>query len=288
VPKLKRKQLVRITWGLFIIALLATTIYLWFENQQLKRAEALETNAIFQDFVHSELPTLLVVGDYYFYHIKNFAYSDISRLTRINSETDFDAFIEENPGATEFMEKVDNSYFGQDVAYGMPQILYQLHGIRSRLKIRLASKLNYNDLRENNIIYIGSLKAIGIVRNLMTDMRIQYGLTPSRIFMTNAEGDTTDVYSLISSFPDHFEWTDYAIAAKFPGRNKNTILIISTFNSWDSGTTAKNLTDRQSIENIKNQFVPEAEFPRYFEILFEVNGYRRTSLNAKPVYFFIK
>lgn len=286
---LKMKSLVFVFWGIITLLLSITTLYLLFENSTQRRTELHIKNPIFTDFIESDLPTLIVVGDYYFYHISQFEYSDISRLTSINSDADFDAFLTEKPNASRYMVKADNSYIGQDVIYGLRYILFELEKIHSDLKIRLASKITYNDLRENNIIYLGSLKALGIVNNLMGNMNIRYSLNPYRIFVTTQNGDTTNVYNIPISFPDNFEWTDYAIATKMAGSNNNTILIISTFNSWDSGTTAKSLTDTQILQNMLDQFISaEAKFPQYFEMLFEINGYRRTSLNAEVLHLFSK
>ena len=278
----KKIPIVHVVWGAITALVLIAAVYLWIDNCNLRTdSTRFRENPIFVDFLQSELPTLIVVGDYYFYHTDNLPYADIARLTKINSDAEFDEFITENPEADQFMQKEDNSYFGQVIAHGLPHVLYELNDIRSRVKIRLASKLNYNDLRENNIIFLGSLKTLGILSNVMADMQIRYGLQPNRVILTDADGDTTDAYPIPSAFPDHFEWTDYAIAAKLRGSSNNTILIISTFNSWDSGSTIKQLTDVSALETIQTQFFPQQTFPTYFEMLFKVNGFQRTSLVAE-------
>jgi hypothetical protein len=283
--RLRTGSFLNIVWACIVALCIGLVFVLWSQNQNLKNNQIHTNNSIFIDFVESDLPTLIVVGDYYFYHIINSELAHISRRITINSDADLDSFIISNPEIAPHITKEDNSYIGQDIAYGLPPILYELFEIRSRLKIRLASKLSYNDLRENNIIYLGSLKALGILDNVMQDLAIQYELNPHRIFLIPAPNDTTQTFQVRGSFAENSEWTDYAIVAKLPGSNKNSILLISTFNSWDSGTTAKNIVDAKTTDAILSQFDNSPDkFPTYFEMLFEVNGYRRTSLNSRVLY----
>ncbi len=286
-PRLNIKISFSLVRVLLTAGFLLLSVYLLLENHRLRQdLKSGISSSVFKTFIGSEMPTLVVVGDYYFYKIKNFDFSDISRLTHVNSDADYDQFVREYPDASNYMQKEDNSYLGQEIAYGLPPLLYELYNVRDRLKIRLASKLNYNDLRENNVIYLGSIKALGIVGNLMSDMQIKYALHPNRILLTDEQSDTTAVYTITSDFPENFRWTDYAIVAKLRGPRNNVILIISTFNSWDSGTAVKQFTDDQILEAIRNQFMStQKPFPEYFEILLRINGYRRTSLDARPLYF---
>lgn len=275
---------VHLIWAAIVIMLFAILLLLITENRTLKKNQPLADHPVFSDFINSELPTMIVVGDYYFYKSINYLYGDISRIPTINSDKDLQDFLTSHPDAGKYMTTEDNSYFGQDVAFGLLHVIRQLGAVQSGIKIRLSSKVSYSDFRENNIIYLGSLKSLGIVSSLMAGMQIRYALNPSRAIVTEQGGDTTRIFQVQGSYPDNHQWTDYAISAKLPGSHNNTILIISTFNSWDSGTAADNIADIRKITRLKENFLgTESNFPQYFEILFEVNGYRRTSLSAEAL-----
>jgi hypothetical protein len=269
-----------------VLVLLIVCLTLFSRIIELKQATAPKrANPIFKDFAESDLPTLIAVGDFYFYKQINFEYSDISRIACINSDADLDNYLSEHPEASQFMARDDNSYVGPNVIYELPLILSELQLGYQDVKINLASNVTYEDVRENNIIYLGSLKSLGILRNVMNVLHLQFALCPHRIFLTSAQGDTTHVYMTSLDEPQDFKFTDYAIVAKFPGPNNNHILIISAFHAWDTGTTVKSLKDEQFLNNISNQFSILEPFPSHFEALFRLTGFRRTSLDAEVLHF---
>ncbi len=280
---LSTRTSLHILWGSVAVVLLGLSLYLWLQLNNQAHTRIAKTSPIFQDFVESDLPTLVVIGDFYFYKIINFDYAEISRIACINSDAELDAYLRDNPEASRYMEQDDNSYIGENILYELPTILSELRG-KSEIKINIASKINYNDLHENNIIYLGSLKSTGIIRNLMNDLNMRFSVCPHQIVFTSAEGDTT-IYRTSFEFQQDFKFTDYAIVAKFPGTNDNHILIVSAFHAWDSGATVKKLIDVGFLKEVEKQFSLPEPFPEYFEMLFELNGYRRTSLTAKVLHF---
>lgn len=212
-------------------------------------------------------------------------FAEISRIACINSDADLANYLHGNPNASKYIEQDDNSYIGPNVIYELPEILSQLRQSSHDIKMSLASKVTYDDLRENNIIYLGSLKSLGIIRNFMSDLRLQFALCPHRIMLTSPEGDTTNVYKTSFDLAQDFKFTDYSVVVKFPGMNDNHILIISAFHAWDTGSTVKCLIDEQFLKKVEKQFSISQSFPHYFEMLFQLDGYRRTSLNTQVLHF---
>jgi hypothetical protein len=96
---------------------------------------------------------------------------------------------------------------------------------------------------------------------------------------TSVEGEAT-VYKPAGD-PDAYH-TDYAVMAKFPGPNNNTIYLFGGI--WDTGATQslKCFTDPRLLETLKAEMIKTlGEVPEYYEVLLEVNGVDRMELTPK-------
>jgi hypothetical protein len=80
---------------------------------------------------------------------------------------------------------------------------------------------------------------------------------------------------------------DYVAVSKLPGPNKNILLFIISMHQIGRMELMKMLTDFESFENVKAEISQKYKsLPKYFEMIFEVEGYKETAMKIKLLHFF--
>ena len=142
------------------------------------------------------------------------------------------------------------------------------------------SRYNPKELQENDIIVAGMVKTLGIFRAYFRNSQIGYRYPDTFIL----KKDNTSVELAPSGDPNEYH-TDYAIIAKFPGPNNNTVYLLGGL--WDTGASlsVKYFTDKTAIEKLENALQEKYGYlPTYFEALFEVNGLDRMEIGTEIIH----
>ena len=193
----------------------------------------------------------------------------------------------------------------------------------SSLSVKISSDIEYSDLLENNIIYIGHFHNLGKMAELY---RSQYFYSPSQnnnyselmskldnsmrnsvpadtnIVRTALENQIDVLFSLhhqhsqIDSTNDIYKFVynektnyvqDYVILTKLPGPGSNDMLYIISFHQIGRLKVVKMLADPDQMRRFEEQiktFTPS--MPKYFEMLIEVKGYKETALEMNILHFY--
>lgn len=223
------------------------------------------------DFVQSGMPTLIVFGDYFFYQeIRPDA--PVDRYVRngdINSVQDLAAFLQIHPEYQSVSSGTPATFLGKEVPEAMSMLLQEFQPLHIQPKIALASELNWRDLKENNIIFIGHYQTLRSLNSYFNHLRYKAGSSPRTIYYTPTYRDTVDAIALSSSEEDDLSH-DYAVVAKFPGGNGNSILLICSFYSFGKVEATELLT---SPEKLNAAFTGiDGGLPPYFELLLQIYG----------------
>lgn len=293
--------------ALFIILTVALTYFL---TRTLSHQEQVDNpfsafganHFIWGDFIDDARPTLIVLGDFYFLRYfdeetqRGFRIRDIL----INNEAELEKFKQRYPEYRALQRDKENSFVHKDQIFAYSRILpiFLAHGIQP--KIRLVSQLPSSELLNNNIVFLGNFKNIGIFKSFFKHSHFTYQLTAStpranprdpfklysdqKIFY-NADDDTTVIaYDRIGSvYQSH---TDYSIVSKFPGPNQNTVMLFVSFYSAGISQAVEIFSSSEKLEMIKRRMHPlPQDSTRYFEILFETTGYNRTGLTTTIKHF---
>ena len=267
------------------------SIYFWQKNQSLsEESKSLflidKNNPIWKDFLQSDLPTLLVIGDYYVYqrpHKLNDSELFI-RDVEINSKADFEKYLEKNPELKGKYIQTPLSYLGMEVPFITSKLTKVFRGDEEKFKIKLASDLVWQDVQKNNIIFVGNEKTLRFMRFFLDKLRFKVQLFPHNIYYTPNHKDTTETYSLESYYRYGFH-DDFPIVAKFQTTDKNIIMLIISFSSFGRIEALKELTSSTINEKLKEKDFINKEMPRFFEILFKVHGVERTGFNTEILHF---
>ncbi len=283
----------RPTYYFVIISLLfaSVSVYFWQKNLSLAKEtktfyQVDENNPIWQDFLHSDLPTLLVIGDYYVYQ-RPHKLSDSELFIRnveINSNADFQKFLKKNPEAKSKYIHTPLTYLGMEVPYIVFTLTKVFRGNENRLKIKLASDLVWQDVQKNNVIFVGSDKTLRIMRSFLDQLRFKVHLFPHKIYYTPNYKDTVKTYSLESYYRYGFH-DDFPIVAKFHTTDKNIVMLMISFSSFGKIEALKALTSPSFTDTLKQKKFITDNMPPYFEILFKVHGIERTGFNTQILHF---
>jgi hypothetical protein len=176
------------------------------------------------------------------------------------------------------------SYLGVESSYSVSYLTKVFNQQSNKLKLKLVSELTWQDIQQNNIIFVGSIKTIRNLNYLFNYLRFNYNLFPHTIYYTPTHADTVNTFTLVPGRRGKF-FDDYSIIAKCPGSHNNTIMLIVSFSSFGTVESMKRLLS-PSFENvlIKDKMINK-EIPKYFETLFKVKGIEGSGFNTDILYF---
>jgi hypothetical protein len=283
IKNVTKSKLIRICAIIIIILLSSLILYLWYYTHSIKKqlidyTVLDEENIIWKEFLQSDLQTLIVLGDHLFFSeydndMEKWRYI---RDLYINSMEDFEAFKKLYPD--KILKSSADSYFPDGSIWSLPPVLSVLYPVQKHIILERITNLTPQMLHESNIIFLGSIKTLGLFNRYLSSSNIEYQLNPNYIFYKQ-DNDT-----LIDTLETHFDQSsgyhkDYAIALKFPGPNNNVILIITSFFSSGVPELAKYLTNPSSIAQLEEIFIKKySRVSQYFGIIAEVRGVEKTGL----------
>ncbi len=276
----------------------------WSLNGKMKQHSIIsKKDKIWKEFLNGSHQILFVLGNHLFFseYSKDLKKWRYVRDTAINSKEELENFIKTYPKF--YVEETNEAYFPDSGIFGMSPLLYTLYPVRNKIIFRRAMDVTPAFLREYDILFVGSIKTLGILNQIFSASNFKYHVRPNelfftppetplarsdyskKIFYTNPETLKTD--TLETTFNNYTGYNrDLAVVLKVPGPMKNTIFIISSFFSSGAPEVAKYLTDKNTLEQIEQRFIEKYTYvPDYFEILFEVRGIEKTGLSTKIIYF---
>ncbi len=280
-----------------ISLLVITALYFCLKYQALQRIvfPIAKDDPIWSSFLQSDKPTLIVFGDYYLIveHRKDLNRSQEIRDYQVDSYEDLKEYraLTKNPD-------VYRPHFNM-LPHHTEQNLFDLlplfSSMRERVNHTVSSRLTWQEIKENNVIYAGKIKNLRLLRQFTTNLWIRNQKDSHVINIVDDKGDTLDTflrYRAIESLnPDEFLTKnyynrDYAAIIKAPGPDDNTVLIFMGIGYISLVETVKMLTGKQSLAAMEEKIGRDyEEIPPYFEMIVEVSGFRRTGLRWDVKFF---
>ncbi len=245
-----------------------------------------ENSPIWNDFLNSKLPTLLVIGDYFVYQrpYKSEESELFIRNVEINSKADFEKYLEENSDLKAKYIYTPLTYLGMEVPYVVSTLTRVFKNHSDKLKIKLASDLTWQDVQKNNIIFVGSEKTLRIMSLYLDKLRYKVQLFPHKIFYMPNHKDTVETYTVESYYRYGFH-DDFPIIAKFPTTDKNIVMLMVSFSSFGRTESLKAITSQSFSQKLKEKNFINGEVPPFFEVLFKVHGVERTGFTSDILHF---
>lgn len=277
------------TWLILVILVLA--VYVIYLNFFSKGAPALENsqhpiNAVWNEFYSNpDHPTLIILGDYLVLSDKGVDKGrSFLREPGINSEQEFKDSLEQNSRKYGPLEISPITFLGSSAPLGLPQIMKALGPASANVSMKLSSQVKWDDLDDQNIIFVGSFKTLYKLDTLFARSKIKYGLNPYLLQFTTSNGDSNKTFNL-DWFAGNYQ-KDFSVIVKFRGLKKNTILFLAGFSELGIMDAIKNSVDKDLINRIRkfNPGVEESE--RFiFEMINETEGVKYTVFKSEIKYF---
>jgi len=252
---------------------------------QLHKYQFVEKNdPIWKDYLRSQLPVMIVVGDHFFFDEYNPKYNQVVsiRYGRINSSEDLTALKAQYPDDS--VRPTDEPYFPYHSIWSLPPILNMLFAVDQKPLMRKSSSISPQILGEYNIIFVGSIKTLYILKHTLSNTHFNFEILPHKVTYTPPDSGEPQIFrtSLHSAGPNE----DLVLALKLPGPTNNSIFIIASYHSLGAPEVVTYLTQTETRTSIEQQFIEKyGAMPRFFEILFRVTGIDKTAYSNEMLVY---
>ena len=249
-------------------------------ERTLARAQAA---APWAPLLKADAPTLLVIGDYYIFGEIDEA-AGIDRLIRqysINSSADLDDWLMDNPKAMGRYRDLDLYYLPVGAAFALRSVVPLVSrgaAHAENLRVVMASDLTPEMLKRNNIVYLGYLSGLGVLRDpVFAASRFSIGETWDEMI------DATSHRRYISQGggPSQADANrrDYGYVTAFRGPSGNRIVVIAGARDTGLQEAAEAMSNPDVLKALKSADGGTENF----EALFEAEGIGRSSLGGHLV-----
>jgi hypothetical protein len=230
---------------------------------------------IWKEFVATDgRPTLVVLGDFFFLYERTAEGKPGSfvRDLKINTPEDFRQVVRQDPAFAKRYVQSDFTFLRPSATWGLGQILPVLQHSPNGYSLKLASRFTVDDLKSNNVVFIGSFKTLYGLQKFLHVFALEYAITPASFKIRGEGNDSTHVFLPAEIKGGSYE-KDFAVVAKGAGPDGSTILLLLGF--ADSGVieSARAATDPKMLETIRSTNSRKAfSDPPYFTLVVETEG----------------
>ncbi len=127
-----------------------------------------------KSFYETKYPTLIILGDHYFFDFRVNSKSVVARNHRINSDKDLEAYIQSGYYQDAEIKKIDYAYLNRQTSYAMFKTLENIVPSNNEFDLTFNSLTNWEDISNKNIIYISSFKTQSFLTLLHKEIGFEY------------------------------------------------------------------------------------------------------------------
>jgi hypothetical protein len=247
-------------------------------------------NPIWEEYIRpGGRPTLILLGDFYFLYERtpDGKNRNIVRNININSPDDLKEIVKQDPGFSTRFVQCDFTFLRPSASWGLSQILPVLQNSPNGYSIKLASKFTADDLKSNNIVFLGSVKTLYSLRKLLAGLDIDYHFSPSYFSILGHGSDSGKTFSPLGIQGGELE-EDYAVAAKGPGPDGSTLMLLMGFS--DSGVieASRAVTEAGTVDSILTAMARRPlPHPFNFTLVVHTKGYNQ-AISSHTISYFVQ
>ena len=245
-----------------------------------------ENNPVWKEYFESELPILIVFGDYFLY--TDTQIPERLRYVRdfqMNSADDLEQFLSENDSFLTHISPTEHTFLGKLAPWSLYDLQSVLMPYDRQIELKLSTQLQWGDLNKYNILFVGTFKTLGILKELIKKLHVTYQIDPNYLFYHPENADTSYSYHATSSIAGKPYETDYAVIAKISGANDNIITLFTSTRDIGCLAAVDFLTKPQFLLPFISENLKSGSGVKYFEAIFEVQGYERHVTNTELLHF---
>ncbi|HCA81188.1 MAG TPA: hypothetical protein DEP53_15765 [Bacteroidetes bacterium] len=243
---------------------------------------------IWQEFVapHSR-PTLILLGDFFFLYERHRdgTPGNFVRDMKINTPDDYRQAIKQDPSFARRYVQSDFTYLRPSASWGLNQILPILQQSGNGYSLKLASQFTVDDLKSNNVVFLGSFKTLYSLHTFLHVFGLDYTIAPGSFRVRGESGDSVKSFSPTDLKGGSYE-KDFAVVAKARGPEGSTIMLLLGF--ADSGVieASRAATDAKMLETIRTRYKsPSSSDPFFFTLVVETEGVNQAIFESHVRHF---
>ncbi len=265
----------------FLICLTALIVLSYFfMKQKGQNTNPWKELPIWQTFAENEKPTLLVLGDYFVFSGQlptgNVGvYRDFS----INSEVEFEHLLDKNPDLVFSLSKSHLTYLSKMAAFCQSHIYKVFAQTDASIQVKLSSDLQPDDLKNNNIIFVGNYKNMGLFENIINDINFSFGVGSTTKQFIFSSDPCAEIYQPNNSSSKE---KDYALVINTEGYAGNRLLLFLSTQDIGNISVVDQLTDPDYLGQLVAE-KPEHVDPENFKALYQVEGINKTDLSFELI-----
>lgn len=263
----------------FIVAMSALlfTVILLFSISK-KATNPWEDLPLWQDFAESDTPTLLVLGDYFVFNgALPTGRNGIFRDFNINSEVDYEHLLDKNPELVKTISKSNLTYLSKMSVFCESEIHKVFAQTGATINVKLSSDLQPDDLKNNNIIFIGNYKNLGLFENLVKEMTFSFSISTTQYIFSS-----DPCAEIFEPKNDNTKQEDYALVIKSKEFSGNQILLFLSTKDIGNISVVNQMTNPDYMNDFYQKH-PKQLNSEEFKALYKVEGINKTDLSFELI-----
>ena len=255
----------------------------FFDGKFLSMERKSVDNPVWSYYMNSENPLMIVLGDYFMMEkiqLPDSSYNFI-RDPEINNQNDFSGYLENYPELRKSVKKLGQSYFGEEIPQCFNLLLDIFRTQGKEVQMKYASALSLNDLRENDIIFVGDFATLGILKPFFENTGIRYSNIPSSLYILDEQQDTTEFLLLDNPASSVFQ-NDYAMVSTISGYENKRIMFFLSFLPFGKLEALYKLAEPTFLDEISLITTP---LPENWNLLMKVSGLQSSGFYYEVIRF---
>lgn len=247
-----------------IISIFSVLLIVYFSGKTKKQRPFWDQN------LNSSLSTVVVIGDHYTISGPlETGGTGVIRDFNINSDSDFNAFIQQNPGKVSTLSRNQFSYITQMGVFCTKYLSQYFYDNGLDYDLMLSSDWEVSRINNENVVYVGQSKNLHLLENVLLENFSHLKLFDGSIARFDDEaGEEQTFYTENSK-----ALIDYTLVGKITGPAGNTHKFFLSDHDGGVISSMKYFTNNDSIKAFYDRHkIGEQDFIA----LFKVTGWERT------------
>jgi len=236
-------------------------------------------NPVWSKILSDDLPIVVVVGDYYIFGETDDS-MNVTRMIRefaINSHRELEEYAENHPEVADKYMDLGLTYLPTSVAPALRELMPVLDVAGKRVRVVLASEMTPDLLTRADIVYVGYLSGMGMLRRFVFSGGSQFAIGDTYDELIDRKSGRHYISQSSSLWRGDPAARDYGYFSTFAGSNGNRVIVIAGTRDVALANTAEAAARPDSMDRLTKQ----AGDHRDFEALYEVYGMEGTNVDSK-------
>lgn len=284
LSRLKRYQLATaaLATALVLLAAFFLSRSLWKQNS----ARQLADTPVWYELFHGKKPVMMVTGDVFAFleYRKDLNSWRLVEEPYVVDSKAFERYKARFPKENVYVSSY--SMLPRNIIDALMALVPIFHENQKPLSHKLASRLLWDDINNYSIVYVGGTSGLYLLRNIITLTHFRFRPV-NKYFIIDAKKDTVMHFFYKDPGTASDEYRDeYAYVAKVPGPQNNVIYFFIGMDYNSRVYSLRKMLDFEFLDQLQQEFTQKyGHFPKYFEVLWKVGGYKEAAYLHKIVYF---